>query len=195
MPLDRAFTFVRTNMGYRFFRNSLIKVAILSMGVCAIFYDSLTGKKVASPAALVLLGTLVVFGNGWLTYMMLKARKREQKSSQGGNSVQITKPVAPATRAKRKQQRGMFLVFLFAAGLFLVVMGLFGWSVDSIPAYYLGALLLVFGAIGLCGVNIWKGGPFDPTHDPPEPRAQVLIQAAESPPPGVWPPPPSQPAP
>ena len=177
-------------MSYRFFRDSLIKLAILSVGVCAIFYDALTGKKVGSLATLVLIGAIVVVGNGWLTYMMIKAKKREQENSPGGNTVQGVKPIVPATRAKRKQQRAMFLAFLFASGLALVVIGFYGWSIDLIPAYYLGALFVIFGIVGMCGVNIWKGGPLDPAHDPREPEPQVLAQADEIPPPDVWPPPP-----
>jgi len=174
-------------VSYRFFRDSLIKLAILSIGVCAIFYDALTGKKVGSPATLVLIGAIVVVGNGWLTYMMLKAKKREQENPSGDSTIQVVKPIVPVTRAKRKQQRALFLVFLFASGLALVVIGFCGWSINLIPAYYLGALLVIFGIVGLCGVNIWKGGPLDPAHDPRDPEPQVLAQAGETPLPDVWP--------
>ncbi len=115
--------------------------------------------------------------------------------TQNKKTTGVVKPAVPATRAQRKRQRAMFLVFLFASGLALVVMGLYGWSVNFIPAYYLGASLIVFGVVGLCGVNIWKGGPYDVTLDPREPEPQARAGAGEEPSPGVWSPPPSEPAP
>jgi len=181
-------------MSYRFFRNSLIKAGLLSIGICGIFYDALTGKNVGSPATLILLGTLVIVGNGWLVYMMLKAKKREQEMLQVSGKNPSPKIVVPATSSKRRRERFIFLAFLSGCGLALVVMGFCGWSINLIPAYYLGAFFLVFALLGLCGVNIWKGGPYDPVHDPIDPEPQFPAQAKEPSEPGVWPPPPSQPS-
>ena len=191
---DGRWISTEAKMSYRFFRNSLIKVGILSVGICAIFYDALTGKNVGSPATLILLAALVVIGNGWLTYMMFKAKKREQEMLRIGDNNLPSNTVVPATRAKRKRERSIFLAFLLVCGLALIVMGFYGWSINFIPAYYLGAFFLIFALLGLCGINIWKGGPYDPIHDPVDPEPPFLVRANETSSPGVWPPPPCQPS-
>jgi hypothetical protein len=72
----------------------------------------------------------------------------------------------------RRLQRALALVFLFAASGFFVYLGYRGWAVNFVPAQYLGYFLATCGVLGLCGVNIWHGGPLDPRHDP-QPHAEA----------------------
>lgn len=67
------------NLGYKFYRNNLIKVAILSVGCLGIFWDEFTGQGNPNnePAALVLIALLIVFGNLGLFIAMRRAKKRE----------------------------------------------------------------------------------------------------------------------
>lgn len=60
------------------------------------------------------------------------------------------------------------MVFLFGFAMVLVYLGFNGWVVNKvIPAQYIGFLVLACWLAGLCGLNIWYGGPFDPRHDHP----------------------------
>jgi hypothetical protein len=65
----------------------------------------------------------------------------------------------------RRHKRAGALVFLFAASGLFIYFGLRGWTLSSLPADYVGYLLAFFGVLGLCGVNIWYGGPLDPDDD------------------------------
>ncbi len=64
-----------------------------------------------------------------------------------------------------RQKRMVALVVVFTAGGFFVWMGLDGWTIDALPAHYLGYIVLGIGAAGLLGANIWYGGPLDLRHD------------------------------
>jgi hypothetical protein len=68
----------------------------------------------------------------------------------------------------RTHQRGLSLVFLFALAGGLIWAGYSGWEIDFLPAQYLGYFLAAFAVAGLCGVNVWFGGPLDKRNDPPE---------------------------
>ena len=63
----------------------------------------------------------------------------------------------------RQISRRISLVFLFAFAGVLIYLGIFrGWEVNgSLPAEYAGYALVAFGAAGLFGFNVWRGGPFD----------------------------------
>jgi len=78
----------------------------------------------------------------------------------------------------RSQQRGVSLVVLFALSGFLVYVGWQGWRVNYIPAQYLGYLIGAFAVVGLCGVNIWHGGPFDRRFDPPPPVSDLGLDSS-----------------
>ena len=74
-------------------------------------------------------------------------------------------------RSSRK--RAISLVGIFAAGGFFIWIGLDGWKISTLPAHYLGFIVLAIGVAGMCGLNIWHGGPLDPKNDsqsvrPPE---------------------------
>lgn len=164
-------------MSYQVLQGILIQFVILSVCACGIFYEALTGKNVGGPPVLILMGAFVVFGNGSVAYMMLKAKKREQVAAQSGIPA-----VKPATRAKRKQQRFWAMCLLFASGLALIVMGLLGRVVNIVPAHYIGAAFVIYGVAGLCGVNIWKNGPLDPDYDPAEPELWFAAPESDLPP-------------
>jgi len=68
---------------YKFYRNSFIKVAILSVGCVFIFVDYLRGNanKDTEPRALILLAVIMVVGNVWLFTAMRRAKHREQLES------------------------------------------------------------------------------------------------------------------
>jgi hypothetical protein len=66
----------------------------------------------------------------------------------------------------RGQQRGAFLVFLLATGGVAEYFGSQGWTVNSLPAQYVGYALTAVAVLGLAGVNIWRGGPLDRRFDP-----------------------------
>jgi hypothetical protein len=67
-------------LGYKFYRNNLIKLAILSVGCLGIFWDHLHGKgnPQDEPGALILIAVLIVVGNVGLLIAMLRAKRREQ---------------------------------------------------------------------------------------------------------------------
>jgi hypothetical protein len=68
----------------------------------------------------------------------------------------------------RRGYRAFSLVFLFGLAGFLIYLGFDGWVINrSLPAQYIGYLIAVCGVLGMCGVNIWSGGPLDPRKDPP----------------------------
>jgi divalent metal cation (Fe/Co/Zn/Cd) transporter len=67
-------------LGYKYYRNSLIKVAILSVACLGIFWDHLRGKgnPKDEPGALILIAVLMVVGNVGLFIAMRRAKRREQ---------------------------------------------------------------------------------------------------------------------
>ena len=98
----------------------------------------------------------------------------------------------PESRAQRQRQRNTFSIFIVGLGIVLIFMGLDGWTIDSIPAYYVGPFFIIFRIVGMFGVNIWKGGILDPDNDPPDPSIEP-VSAEEASYKGVWPPPPGRP--
>ena len=68
----------------------------------------------------------------------------------------------------RTNTRRATLAFLFAVAAFMIWLGRSGWSVNFMPADWVGYILIAFGCAGLCGVNVWSGGPLDKRNDPPE---------------------------
>src|SRR6186997_1801789 len=67
-------------LGYKFYRNNLIKVAILSIACIGIFWDYFTGRRhpAPEPGALIPIAAFIIVGNGWLFIAMRRAKRREQ---------------------------------------------------------------------------------------------------------------------
>lgn len=67
-------------LGYKYYRNSLVKVAILSVVCIGIFWDHLRGKgnPQDEPEALILIAILMVAGNIGLFIAMRRAKRKEQ---------------------------------------------------------------------------------------------------------------------
>jgi len=65
----------------------------------------------------------------------------------------------------RRQKRAWILVCVFGAGAFFIWMGFDGWTINALPAHYLGYIVMAVGIAALLGVNIWRGGPLDPRDD------------------------------
>jgi len=63
------------------------------------------------------------------------------------------------------------LLFIFGFGGWLIYQGFHGLAVGI----YLGFLIAFFGVLGLCGVNIWVGGPLDPRNDLPTPQQSAAV--------------------
>jgi len=67
-------------LGYKYYRNNLIKLAILSVACLGIFWDHLRGKgnPKDEPGALILIAVIMVVGNVGLFVAMRRAKRREQ---------------------------------------------------------------------------------------------------------------------
>jgi len=75
-----------------------------------------------------------------------------------------TKPRA-SEPAARRQKRAVALICIFLSSGFFIWLGLDGWTVKTVPAQYVGYLIIAVGIAGLLGINIWYGGPLDPRGD------------------------------
>lgn len=66
----------------------------------------------------------------------------------------------------RTNQRRISLVAGTAFSIALIL-GLFDsvWLFRNLSGKYLGYACLALMALGLCGVNVWYGGPLDMRHD------------------------------
>ena len=67
-------------LGYKYYRNSFIKLAILRVAGVGIFWDYFTGRghPDSEPGALILIAVLVVVGNVGLFIAMRRAKRKEQ---------------------------------------------------------------------------------------------------------------------
>ena len=67
-------------VGYKYFRDSLIKLAILSVAMPFILWDFFTGKdKRSEPGAIYFIIVLWVAGTVFLVWQMRRARRRERE--------------------------------------------------------------------------------------------------------------------
>jgi hypothetical protein len=64
----------------------------------------------------------------------------------------------------QRQKRAVALVGVFAASGFFIWLG-DDWTISSVPAHYVGYIVMAVGIAGLLGINIWYGGPLDPRND------------------------------
>jgi hypothetical protein len=70
-------------LGYKYYRNNLIKLMILSVGLICMFWDHLRGRgnPKDEPAALILIAVIMVVGNVGLFILMMRAKRKEQAES------------------------------------------------------------------------------------------------------------------
>ena len=80
-------------LGYTYFRNSLIKLVILSVAFPFILWDYFTGKDSKSePGAIYLIIFISVGGTTYLVWQMMRAKRHERKIAQSSTA----KPSSPA---------------------------------------------------------------------------------------------------
>jgi len=69
-------------------------------------------------------------------------------------------------KARRVRWRRGALLALVATGGAAVYFGHRGLLIEGNPSQYIGYFLLGVASLGVCGINIWYGGPIDPRSDP-----------------------------
>lgn len=69
---------------------------------------------------------------------------------------------------ERSTYRLLSLIFLFGFGGWMIYQGFQGWvfARSEMPLQYVGYLVVATGVLGICGVNVWYGGPLDRRNDP-----------------------------
>ena len=92
-------------LGYKYYRNNLIKLAILSVGCLGIFWDEFTGRghPDSKPGALILIAVLIVVGNIGLFIAMRRAKRREQLEIA---QISISNEPQRPNRALQRTRRG-----------------------------------------------------------------------------------------
>jgi hypothetical protein len=116
-------------------------------------------------------------GNDWLwmllflvigypfVLVLLWFQQRHATRMAAGEAVEILTEPEKVKARRVKWRRGSILA-LVAAGGAAVWFGHGGLLIQGIPGQYIGYFLLGMAALGVCGVNIWYGGPIDPRRDP-----------------------------
>lgn len=83
-------------LGYKYFRNNLIKLVILSIPILYVLWEHLHGKGNPNdePAALILLAVLMVVGNVGLFILTIRAKRKERAESMQTKVSDDTKTAA-----------------------------------------------------------------------------------------------------
>ncbi len=170
-------------LGYKYYRNSFIKLIILSVACIGIFWDYFTGRghPDTEPGALILSAVIMVVGNVWLFIAMRRAKRRERAAiaqtriSDETHAITNTKqqPTLEEATRKRKGMRRFMSFWCVGGGLLFAIFGR-EWLVNGLPVHWVGYLLILLGILGLAGVNVFYGGPLDLRLDrqqqPPSPQ-------------------------
>src|ERR1051326_1956184 len=99
-------------LGYKYYRNSFIKLIILSVAGIGIFWDYFTGRghPDTQPGALILIAVIMVVGNVWLFIAMRRAKRREQapialtRIAEETHAITTAKPQPTLEEAIRKRK-------------------------------------------------------------------------------------------
>lgn len=110
------------------------------------------------------LALFLVLGYPLVLFLLWLEQRSEQQEAVRAVIAAATEPEQEL--ARRVRWRGGFLVGLAVLGGAALYFGNQGWRIEGIPAQYVGYFLLGFTCLGLCGVNIWYGGPLDLRGDP-----------------------------
>jgi hypothetical protein len=83
-------------LGYKYFRNNLIKLMILSVPILYVLWEHLHGggNPNDEPGALILLAVLIVVGNVGLFILMIRAKRKEQAENLQTRILDDTKRAA-----------------------------------------------------------------------------------------------------
>ena len=67
----------------------------------------------------------------------------------------------------RQAKRAFAIIGMFVFAGWMIYEGLNGliFASSKMPVHYAGYIVAVMGVLGMCGVNIWRGGPLDPRND------------------------------
>ena len=163
-------------LGYTFYRNKLIQVAILSIACIGIFWDYFTGsgRPDTQSGVLILIAALIIVGNGGLFIAMRRAKRREQAEISDVASPVVRNKPQPTPEESIRKRKGMrrFMSFWsIGGGLLFVIFGR-EWLVNGLPVHWVGLALILLGILGLAGVNVFYGGPLDLRLDNPPPPHQ-----------------------
>jgi hypothetical protein len=114
-------------IGYRYCRDRLIILLVLSIGSVGIFWDWFQGRSKDEPSALLLIAVLVVVGNGGLFILMRRAKRREDAEnlcrSTTGSAVPSPLPGQAAAPSDVQRKRTMAVIALLALSVVT-----FGWN-------------------------------------------------------------------
>lgn len=64
----------------------------------------------------------------------------------------------------QQRKRHLSLIGIFAFSIFLFWLG-DDYLISSVPAEYVGFIVVLIGLAGVFGINIWAGGPLDLKRD------------------------------
>jgi len=83
-------------LGYKYYRNHLVKLAILSVAIIPIFWEHFhgAGNPNDEPGALILIAVIMVVGNAGLFIAMRRAKRREQAEALRARISDGTRPAA-----------------------------------------------------------------------------------------------------
>ncbi len=141
-----------------------VKCHFLGLGGIALFaFLFIHGDGVTPPEHYGTALLVWIIGYPLLLFLIWGLHRRELRKAER-ESQQPTPP--QQQRRQRQRWRAVSLFICSGVGIVLCYLGLQGWEVDGLPAYFIGALLLGFALLGTFGVNVWYSGPLDRRADP-----------------------------
>jgi F0F1-type ATP synthase assembly protein I len=92
--------------------------------------------------------------------------RSKERADERDRQVLQSLPVAEARHHRAAQRAGMTIFAALVGGLLIALGVLLDVEAYGLPAQYLGFIVLGMATLGVCGVNVWYGGPLDPRQDP-----------------------------